>query len=301
MPNIINNWPYTDLHNLNLDWVLQQIKNMGVKIDQMELFFPHVSTWNGGEWDVDHNYQMNEIVTNGNDIYLAKKNVPPDTNINDTDYWLLVGTVADMSGKVSKTGDTMTGDLTAPDIIVKGATPGAVPAVMGRNSNDQSLGTVDFFQDGHVQIRCYNVGVASENYSLPTPTAVTPTAYNILTSKTTGNQVYTNGEPTAVTDHTVTNVATITLPAGIWIVQFIGIFESNSTGYREIGLGSSALDPYMNRYCKVAEEAANGIDTEISATTVLVPTVETTYYLNVIQNSGQTINVTGGIDARRLV
>ena len=111
MPQIINNWPYSDMHNLNLDWVMVELKKMDIKLEQMDLFFPHVSTWNNGEWDIDHYYQMNEIVTNGNDIYIAKKNVPPDENINNTNYWMLIGTVDDMSNKVDKAGDTMTGVL----------------------------------------------------------------------------------------------------------------------------------------------------------------------------------------------
>ena len=202
--------------------------------------------------------------------------------------------------KVDKSGDTMTGDLTMPDLIVKAPDALSTPAVMGRNSSGQSLGTIEFLNDGQVQIRSYNVGVASENYKLPTPTETVATEYKILTTKHTGEQIYTNGEVTAVTSSTLTNVATITLPAGIWILQFIAIFDSNSTGYREMGLGASALDPYMNRYCKLAVEAADGIDTELSVTTLLVPTVETTYYLNVMQNSGSSLNVIGGLDARRL-
>lgn len=301
MPQIINNWPYSDLHNINLDWILGEIKRLGIKVENVELFMPHVANWNNGSWDVDHDYNMNEIVFNGNDIYIAIKNVPAGENINNTDYWALIGTDCYITQKVDKAGDTMTGNLTLPNVIVKAPDALSTPAVMGRNSNNQSLGTVDFLNDGQVQIRSYNVGVASENYKLPTPTESVATEYEILTSKKTGVQIYTNGELTAVASGAVTNVATITLPAGIWIVQFVAVFESNATGYREIGLGASALDPYMNRYCKMAEEAANGIDTELSVTTVLVPSAETTYYLNVIQNSGSSLDVTGGIDARRLV
>ena len=132
MPAIINNWPYSDIHSMNLDWVLAELKKMGIKLEQMDLFFPHVSTWNNGEWDIDHYYNMNEIVTNGNDIYMAKKNVPPDENINNTDYWLLIGTVDDMSNKVDKAGDTMTGDLIFidhnPEVRLSGIDINSAPA-----------------------------------------------------------------------------------------------------------------------------------------------------------------------------
>ena len=45
---------------------------MGYKVDNLEGFFPKISDWNNGEWDIDHAYNPNEIVTNGNDIYMAK-------------------------------------------------------------------------------------------------------------------------------------------------------------------------------------------------------------------------------------
>lgn len=111
MPQIINNWPYSDMHNLNLDWILTKIKKLGHEVENMEEFFPHISTWNNGNWDIDHDYELNEIVINGNDIYMAKKNVPAGENINNTDYWLLVGTDSYITNKVDKTGDAMTGDL----------------------------------------------------------------------------------------------------------------------------------------------------------------------------------------------
>ena len=201
------------------------------------------------------------------------------TDITGTTYDIKDTTArSSVSGKVDKSGDTMTGDLTLPNVIVKGTGSSVVPSVMGRNQNSQSLGTIDFFTDGKMQFRCYNVGIASENYFLPTPTATNATEYSILTSKVTG-----------------------TLPAGIWIVQFMAIFASNSTGYRQIGLGTSAAETHMNRYCKSVVQAANGNDTQISITTVVTPSTQTTYYLNVVQTSGSSLSVTGGLDARRLL
>lgn len=35
MPNIISNWPYTDLHNLNLDWLLNKVQEYGAEIDKI--------------------------------------------------------------------------------------------------------------------------------------------------------------------------------------------------------------------------------------------------------------------------
>ena len=210
------------------------------------------------------------------------------------------GVYTALGDKVSKAGDTMTGNLAAPNYIVRGSASGVSPSIMGRSNSDSSLGTIDFMTTGQIQFRSYVVGVGSENYKLPAPTSA-GTEYSILTSKITGNQVYTNGNAVNVANNTTTNVASITLPAGIWIVQFMAIFASNSTGYRQIGLGTNSAETHMNRYCKSVVQAASGTDTQISITTVVTPSTQSTYYLNVVQTSGSTLSVTGGLDARRLL
>ena len=48
MVHTVDIWPYTNLHNINLDWVLQQIKTLGYKMDNLEGFFPKISDWNNG-------------------------------------------------------------------------------------------------------------------------------------------------------------------------------------------------------------------------------------------------------------
>lgn len=87
-----------------------------------------------------------------------------------------------LSDYVAKSGDTMTGDLTAPNYIVKGADASTAPAVMGRNSSGQSLGTIDFLTSGQMQFRSYIVGVGSESFKLPAP-ATSGASYDIITSK----------------------------------------------------------------------------------------------------------------------
>ena len=119
-------------------------------------------------------------------------------------------------------GGAMTGDLTAPNYIVKSSAAGVNPSVMGRNQNDQSLGTVDFFTDGTVQIRSYKVGVGSENYRLPTPTSGSGTVYQIMTTKT---------PVTGFKDMTIS----ISLASATWVQQSITQFAT-PTGYVRTGI-----------------------------------------------------------------
>lgn len=34
---VFNNWPYTNIHELNLDWVLEQVRNAATKSDLQEV------------------------------------------------------------------------------------------------------------------------------------------------------------------------------------------------------------------------------------------------------------------------
>lgn len=115
---------------------------------------------------------FHEILTSKNAVTIAQGGTGADT----------ANGACENIGAVKKAGDTMTGDLTAPDYIVKGSASGVVPSVMGRNSNGQSLGTIDFLTTGQLQFRSYLVGVGSENYKLPVPTT-SGTEYQILTTK----------------------------------------------------------------------------------------------------------------------
>lgn len=129
---------------------------------------------------------------------------------------------ADTSDYVAKVGDTMTGDLTAPNYIVKGSASGVVPAVMGRNQNGQSLGTIDFLTTGQLQFRSYLVGVGSENYKLPAPTTGAGTEYQILTTK---NGVF------AFKDQDIS----VNMSAGQWSTFSVTQFAT-PTGYYRIAV-----------------------------------------------------------------
>lgn len=237
MVDIVNNWPYSDLHSLNLDWVLDQVKKLGQKIETMEGFFPQISDWNNGEWDIDHPYNPNEIVTNGNDIYMAKKNVPTGVNINNTDYWLLVGTDSYIVDKVDKSGDTMTGDLTLPGIKINS---GSNPTVTYESTGGTVGATYIRTADNAYIIRLYKAGQTAnhEDYKLPVPTADGyDKVYEFITTK---------DGVLGLLEHT----ESITVPAATWttidITQFIA-----PAGYKQIAVtlsGSTDFNARNNLY-----------------------------------------------------
>lgn len=266
MVNIVDNWPYTNLHNINLDWVLQQIKTLGYKMDNLEGFFPKISDWNNGEWDIDHAYNPNEIVTNGNDIYMAKTNVPTGVNISNTDYWLLVGTDSYITDKVDKSGDTMTGRLKVPNPVVYD--PNFPSLEFATSANGATIGGMwEDIESKRVVLRQIHSSGHYEDYILPGNDATNTNAtYELLTSK--------NGV-LGLVEHT----ETITVPAQTWTVVNINQF-SVPAGYKQIAMVLASSTDFnarnnlyiipnamsnMNRLLVYSIEALNGVQITLDA------------------------------------
>lgn len=80
-------YPYTDFHEMNLDWAIGQIAQLRVEFDD----FAHVNSLKyAGEWDITKSYSAFSVVDDQGFGYMALKPVPPGTQINDAEYWLMV-------------------------------------------------------------------------------------------------------------------------------------------------------------------------------------------------------------------
>lgn len=110
-------YPYTDFHELNLDWLLQRIKELAKEMQDFEA----ANKLNyAGVWDITKDYTRWSIVsTDDGNGYLSITPVPAGIQISNTDYWIklydfvtalgaLEGRVSTLEGAVSNLQGRMT-------------------------------------------------------------------------------------------------------------------------------------------------------------------------------------------------
>lgn len=84
---MFNKYPYTDVHELNLDWIIAKICELKNDFDT----FKAVKTISfRGMWDIRKNYPAWSIVDVDHNGYISLKPVPAGVDINNTEYWLLI-------------------------------------------------------------------------------------------------------------------------------------------------------------------------------------------------------------------
>lgn len=90
-------WPYTNLHELNLDWLIKEMKELTEHIENYvsELGIKYADPF---DWDITKQYEQNTIVIDPltGTAYMSLKPVPSGIDINNTDYWTPIFTLGDL-------------------------------------------------------------------------------------------------------------------------------------------------------------------------------------------------------------
>lgn len=96
-----NDFPYTDFHELNLDWIIRMMKELRQAMTDFEAM--NKITF-AGAWDITKQYPAWNIVNNGDQGYISIRPVPAGVNITDQNYWRGVvdytATIADLQNRV---------------------------------------------------------------------------------------------------------------------------------------------------------------------------------------------------------
>lgn len=95
-------YPYSDVHELNLDYILAMIKDMYKEISEFEAVN---KITNAGAWDITKQYQAWTVVSDNNIGYISLQPVPAGVAITNIEYWGVIADynilITDLSNRVS--------------------------------------------------------------------------------------------------------------------------------------------------------------------------------------------------------
>lgn len=91
MNPFINQFPYMDCHEMNLDWIIRTIKALNEKVDTYTILN---SITYEGEWSITKQYTKWSVVFYDGLAYLSLQPVPGNVPITNTDYWLIIAPFA---------------------------------------------------------------------------------------------------------------------------------------------------------------------------------------------------------------
>lgn len=90
MNSFLNQFPYSDFHEMNLDWILKTMKKLAAEMNDFEAAN---SIKYEGIWDITKQYTAWAIVNYGNESYIASKPVPQGIPLSDSNYWNFLGLI----------------------------------------------------------------------------------------------------------------------------------------------------------------------------------------------------------------
>lgn len=79
------NFPYTNFHDLNLDWIIKTLREVNDKFD--DAIASGVTIADPPEWQSGTAYDELTIVFSGSNAYLSTQPVPTGIPLTNTDYW----------------------------------------------------------------------------------------------------------------------------------------------------------------------------------------------------------------------
>ena len=89
MNSFLNQFPYSDFHEMNLDWIIRQVKALTL---EMHGFEAANKVKYEGVWNITKQYEASSIVLDQTTGYMmiSLQAVPSGISINNAEYWMLV-------------------------------------------------------------------------------------------------------------------------------------------------------------------------------------------------------------------
>lgn len=127
------------------------------------------------------------------------------------------------------------------------------------------------------------------------------TFHDVLTAPNIGALVTNDISAVGTQSGSWKSIGSVTLTAGVWVVEYNATFNSNANGKRAVVLSTStdsAGSTGEQRYGMVTQQAVSGMETRMGHMRTIA--YSGTFNLNVYQDSGSAIWVTGFIRATRI-
>ena len=123
--NPIHKAPYTNFHDLNLDWILEVLNEFNTKLTDF-VSLATIKYADPIQWDITSQYESNTVVVDSNgNAYLSVRPVPSGVSLDRTNFWTKIGNFDELWTDVKRAitpndeghSPTATADRDANDLV----------------------------------------------------------------------------------------------------------------------------------------------------------------------------------------
>ena len=86
---LFDQFPYTNFHELNLDWIITQIKHLLDEQTELKSLLKLYTPYFAGDYDTGKTYPPLSVVQYNGNYYISKKEVPVGVTPDSQEYWML--------------------------------------------------------------------------------------------------------------------------------------------------------------------------------------------------------------------
>ena len=171
--NPIHRAPYTNVHDLNLDWIIEMLNEFNTKLTNF-VSLATIKYADPIQWDITSQYEANTVVVDSNgNAYLSVQPVPSGVSLDRVEFWTKIGNFDELWADVKKAitpndeghSHTATAARAVNDLVwVNGALVRVTRAMIAGDayvpgSNCVSSSTNEVF---HYLITAFNEGLSAE-------------------------------------------------------------------------------------------------------------------------------------------
>lgn len=100
--NPIHKAPYTNFHDLNLDWIIEVLNEFNTKLTNF-VSLATIKYANPLQWDITNQYEANTVVVDSNgNAYLSVRPVPSGVSLDRTEFWTKIGNFDELWADVKR-------------------------------------------------------------------------------------------------------------------------------------------------------------------------------------------------------